>query len=230
MTSLKQKALSAISEQGILLVFPIKNAAQPDSLWAHLWPKIKMRWEWDDSADNRVVQLWHLREELSKSKKVVYAKWYQGRATFFSRPIFTALLSHFLSEGRPQTLPVGSREILDAFIEDSPQTLKQLRKHPSFDGKRKLDALLKPLWQRLLLVGFGEVDDGAFPSLAMGATSVLFEDLWKDAVKMTEKERGDMLRKSIGEDSPFHKAFKRIYSKVSPQPIAKRSLRYEDLR
>ncbi|MBS2027495.1 MAG: hypothetical protein JST54_06265 [Deltaproteobacteria bacterium] len=38
---------------------------------------------------------------------------------------------------------------------------------------------MKALWTRLLIVGAGEVDDGAFPSLAIGSTALLFEDLWR---------------------------------------------------
>ena len=39
---------------------------------------------------------------------------------------------------------------------------------------------LKELWSRLLIVGVGEVADGAFPSLAMSATRHRFEELWPD--------------------------------------------------
>jgi hypothetical protein len=39
---------------------------------------------------------------------------------------------------------------------------------------------MKALWARLLIVGTGEVADGAFPSLAVSATEMMFEDLWND--------------------------------------------------
>lgn len=40
-----------------------------------------MHWEWDDAGDKRVADLWHLREELSRSgERVVYTKWFQNRA------------------------------------------------------------------------------------------------------------------------------------------------------
>jgi hypothetical protein len=39
-------------------------------------------------------------------------------------------------------------------------------------------AAMKVLWSRLLIVGTGEVEDGAFPSLAVAATELQFEDIW----------------------------------------------------
>ena len=44
----------------------------------------------------------------------------------------------------------------------------------------------KELFTRLWIVGFGEVDDGAFPSLAVGATELIFDDLWRQAEGMSE--------------------------------------------
>jgi len=40
----------------------------------------------------------------------------------------------------------------------------------------------------VLSAGFGEVEDGAFPSLAVGATELLFEDLWRDGAEMSPRE------------------------------------------
>src|SRR4051812_35309378 len=96
----KKSAISAIERQGILLVYPIKNASDPPSLWGVAHPRKKMRWEWDDSGDDSVADLWHLRMELSTSRKVIYTKWYKGRATFFSLPVFQALLALRLREKR----------------------------------------------------------------------------------------------------------------------------------
>src|SRR4051812_17327021 len=88
-----QKAVAAIERSGVLLVYPIQNRPDPPSLWTALHPRTAMRWEWDESGDDRVADLWHLRERLSRSGEVVYAKWFQGRATFFSREVFTAFLT-----------------------------------------------------------------------------------------------------------------------------------------
>src|SRR6201992_4465577 len=91
--STEAKALAAIAEHGALLVYPIANRKQPRSLWSALYPRSEMHWAWDETADDRVVGLWHLRERLAKSRKVVYSKWYRGRAVFFTRDLFTDLLA-----------------------------------------------------------------------------------------------------------------------------------------
>src|SRR5687768_12915388 len=91
--SAKQKALKAIKEKHALLVFPINNKKEPLSLWQCLYPRSEMRWEWDEGGDNRVATLWHLRAQLSTSREVIYSKWYQGRATFFSKEAFVRLMS-----------------------------------------------------------------------------------------------------------------------------------------
>ncbi|HMN67936.1 MAG TPA: hypothetical protein PKC28_05290, partial [Bdellovibrionales bacterium] len=78
---MRAKAIKAIDKKGALLVYPLNNKKEPASIWSELFPRTKMRWEWDAGSDNRVAELWYLREELSRSRKVVYVKWYQGRAT-----------------------------------------------------------------------------------------------------------------------------------------------------
>ncbi|MEO8875519.1 MAG: hypothetical protein ABI461_08030, partial [Polyangiaceae bacterium] len=47
-------------------------------------------------------------------------------------------------------------------------------------GERIYKRALDDLWNRMRLVGVGEHDDGAFPSLSVGATNLLFEELWDD--------------------------------------------------
>ena len=103
-------AVGHIEKYGILLVYPIAGKSDPASLWSVAYPRSKMRWEWDDNGDDRVARLWHLREELSRSKKVVYAKWLNGRATFFSREVFAALPSRF---ERARPMDRGRREAVE---------------------------------------------------------------------------------------------------------------------
>lgn len=180
-----KKAISAIEKYGALLVYPIHNQKDPASLWSVFFPRTQMRWEWDQNGDTRVSDLWTLRMNLSRSGKVVYTKWYQGRATFFSKEIFVALLSVMGSTrgGHPELTP-EARQILDLLRSDSPLSTKLIKRLTDLRG-RALESLfqkaLKQLWNRLLIVGFGEVDDGAFPSLAIGTTQLLFEDLWEKA-------------------------------------------------
>ncbi len=183
-----QSAIAAINKHGMLLTFPIKNAKLPLSLWSVAYPRTKMKWEWDDDGDNRVVQLWHLRERLSRSGKVVYTKWYKGRATFFSRKEFTKRLAASLANTNraAHMLTREARDILEALEENSPLSTKVLKKTVDLRGKfheATYNRAMKELWSRYLIVGYGEVDEGAFPSLAIGATKLLFEDLYKEALQ-----------------------------------------------
>src|SRR6476659_3749059 len=88
----QRSAISKINKKGILLVFPINNRKEPQSLWSEFYPRKKMRWEWDNSGDDSVAEMWGLMKRLSENREVVYSKWYQGRATFFSQELFAAML------------------------------------------------------------------------------------------------------------------------------------------
>ena len=72
-------------------------------------------------------------------------------------------------------------ELLDRLRELSPRSTKELRAEVGLRGK-PFESLfthaMKALWTRLLIVGTGEVPDGAFPSLAVAATEMMFEDAW----------------------------------------------------
>lgn len=197
----------------MLLVFPANNSKEIASLWSEFFPKTKMVWEWDENGDTRVSDLWHLREKLSKSGQLVYGKWFRGRATLMSREIFPSLLRS-LNPNFPQAtgLSFTAREILDLLEEDSPLSTKQLRKLADLQGKEnesRYSRALKELWSRNLIVGFGEIDEGAFPSLAMGATKLIFEDLWKEALDLSAEEARDNVKTLIGEDSPFFKFYQK---------------------
>jgi hypothetical protein len=175
-----------------------------------------MRWEWDDEGDNRVAQLWRLREEISRSNEVVYTKWYQGRATFFSRDMFVAFLAISRGTFNPASLSVASKEILNILRMDSPLSTKQLKLAAGMKGKMyefEYQRALKQLWSRFLLVGYGEIDDGAFPSLAIGATEILFEDLWNDALKIKPTEAWSRLEDHGGVHPLFIKKLKSELSK-----------------
>ena len=196
-------------------MFPINNRAEPASLWSEFFPKIKMRWEWDESGDNRVGEMWSLMKKLSDSGQVVYAKWYQGRATFFSRELFTALLcraqSNFESnEGLSRT----ARELLETLESDSPLSTKQLKKLTELQGKdneKFYNRGMKELFSKFLIVAYGEVDDGAFPSLAVGATRHLYEDLLTEARNM----KSDKACAIIDAYMPAGSLMRKFYSKNS---------------
>ncbi len=180
-TSRYDRAKKIIDRLGIVLVYPIANKSEPPSLWTELWPKRPMEWSWDADADPRVAELWHLRERLARSQEVAYAKWFRGRATFFSLPVFHALLGRFARMDPFAGLPHEASDILEILRERSPLSTKELRAAADLRGKAYEGVFthaMKALWSRLLVVGFGEIEDGAFPSLAIGATELLFEDLW----------------------------------------------------
>lgn len=177
----KADAIKAIDRHGMLLVFPIDNRPEPKSLWSVFYPRSKMRWEWNDDGDNRVANLWHMREELSRSKRVIYAKWFRGRATLFSIELFTALLATYMRQPGFQALSKDARALLQRLEENSPQSTRQLKRQTGLIGRAlepTYNKALQELWSRGLIVAFGEIDEGSFPSLAIGATRLLFEPLY----------------------------------------------------
>ncbi|MBI4403014.1 MAG: hypothetical protein HY537_02565 [Deltaproteobacteria bacterium] len=208
-----KNAVKFINEHGILLVFPMANRPEPLSIWSCFFPKTRMLWEWDETADGKVVQMWHLRERLSRSDRVVYSKWFSGRATFLSREVFVALLNglHHGNPAFPQ-LSGRARLLLDRLLEDSPQSSKTLKKWAKKECKweeQEFERALKELWARLLIVGRGEVDDGAFPSLNIGATQLMFEDLWQQAHGSDEKSH-IVLERFLPPTSLWRKNFDRV--------------------
>lgn len=214
-----RSAVSKINKRGVLLVFPVNNRPEPASLWSEFFPRTKMRWEWDESGDNRVGDLWQLMKKLSDGRQVVYSKWYQGRATFFSRELFTALLRlHMHSqENEGESLrrrSQAARDILDALESDSPLSTKELKKITELRGRLNepiYTRAMKELFLSFQVVAFGEVDDGAFPSLAVGATRHLYEDLCREALQMSEKQAKERLDEYMPPGSQFRKFYDKNY-------------------
>jgi len=214
-----KRAVGIIERLGIALVYPIDNRPEPPSLWSALHPRTKMRWSWDADADDRVVDLWHLRERLARSHDVAYAKWFRGRATFFSLPIFHAMLGRLSEAGDVFAgLPREAHEILELLRERSPISTKQIRSLADLRGKDN-EALfqhaMKALWSRLLIVGTGEVEDGAFPSLAVGATELLFEDAWNErrsVPKAASKELTAILERTPAFKRDLQRAVSAVYA------------------
>lgn len=205
--------IRAVQNKGCLLVYPLENRKEPASLWSELYPRTKMRWEWDQEGDNRVAELWILREELSRSKDVIYAKWFRGRATFFSKEVFVNLLAYLGSSRGSVNLPKSSQEALDSFLLDSPQSTKIIKENLGWQGRMlesHYNRAMKPLWNFLFIVGFGEVEDSSFPSLNMGATQNLFEDLWLKSQDLDPREAEKRLVKILGEENLFLKYARRI--------------------
>jgi hypothetical protein len=201
----RRRALAAIEERGALLVYPLDNRVDPPSLWHALHPRSTMRWEWDAHADSRVNDLWLLREAIARSEDVVYGKWFRGRATFFSRPVFMALLAA-LETPRREPATAEARAVFRCLEETSPQSTKELKRSTGLEGRffaSTYDKALKSLWEEGRIVGRGEKDDGAFPSLLIGATRGFFEDLWIDAGRRDRRWGEAQLEKRLPADSPF---------------------------
>lgn len=190
------KAKKVVDRLGIALVYPIHNAKEPPSLWSALHPRTEMRWDWSDAADGRVVEMWHLKNALAATGDVAYAKWFRGRATFFSLDVFHAILARLAQAGDVLAgVPHEARDLLDLLRERSPLSTKDLRAEAGLRGKpyeRVFTHAMKVLWQRLLVVGIGERDDGTvMPSLQVSATEAMFEDIWNARTEAT----GAQLRK-----------------------------------
>lgn len=217
-----KKMIDAINKRGCLLVYPLQNRLEPASLWSALYPRTKMRWEWDADGDDRVGELWRLREELSRSNKVIYAKWYQGRATFFSKNVFMNLLA-FLGTSRGLfPLSRTSQEALESFLLDSPQSTKLIKENLGWQGKlmeSHYNRAMKPLWNGLYVVGYGEEDDSSFPSLRMAATQNLFEDLWLSSQAIDAQVAEENLIKALGEENLFWKHAQRIKHRMAREKL-----------
>ncbi len=219
---LMQKCVEATEKWGAILVYPSNNRPEPPSLWQALHPRTPMRWTWDEGSDNRVGELWHFREQLSRSRKVVYSKWYQGRATFFSRDLFVALYAYArfqMGNARPRE----SALILEALRMDSPLSTKQVKAAAGLRGKLlegHFNKAIKPLWLNFEIVGFGEIEDSSFPSLAHAATELVFEDLVRDSQELSEEESRQQIQKILAKNPKMLAAWKKNFG-VSTKPSDK---------
>jgi hypothetical protein len=218
-------AVQAINNQGALLVYPIDNHQQPRALWHEFHPRTKMKWEWNDKGDDRVADLWILREQLSRSGQVIYSKWYKNRATFFSKDVFAALLrlmqieptinEHLQAQAVRDGFAIRSAAatMLEALEMDSPLSTKQLKVVADLKGKaneRIFTRATQDLWLQFLIVGYGEIADGAFPSLAVGATQNLFEQVFKGAMELSKEEAVKVLDAKLPRGNLMREYFEKV--------------------
>jgi hypothetical protein len=198
------KLKKVIEEHGILLVYPLQNRPFPRSIWSALYPRSKMRWDWDTTGDDRIVELWHLREELSREDGILYAKWYQGRATFFSARVAEGIIAAYQTKARtPSALSREARDIANLLSLDSPLSTKLIKKEVGLQG-RALESIyskaMKELWLGLTICGRGEVHDSSFPSLAVGLTSLLHSEIWDRAQSLDPHEGIARVEEAIEKD------------------------------
>jgi hypothetical protein len=212
-------AVAAIERHGVMLVYPVKNVSRsPHSLWAEFYPRRTMRWAWDASADPRVAEIWHLRERIARSKKVVYSKWLTGRATFFSKPAFQAILACLMKGNEILgELSRTSRELYEILSDDSPQPTGALRERAGLEGRfneAELNRAIKPLWSRMLIVGTGEVEERGFPSLAIGTTELIHEPLWLKAKLGPMPSDAELLSDICRREPSVDRAISRVLSTI----------------
>jgi hypothetical protein len=203
--------VAAIDRAGALLVYPIARRKEPASLWSVLHPRSEMNWSWDETADPRIARLWHLRERLSRTRRVIYSKWYQNRAMFFSRELFSSMLTALAPWAQPRS--AEATELLTLLEDNSPQTTKTLRLAAGLRGRDNAAVFaraLRELWERLLIVGSGEAEDGGFPSLRVGATRWLFEDLWVEARSGDREDAERRVSDRLHENNAFLRQWQRI--------------------
>lgn len=209
----------AIEARGLVVVYPVQNRADPPSLWAALHPNSEMRWAWDESADPRVAALWHLREELSVGRRVVYGKWLGGRAMFASKEVFGAMLAktrRAIGSDATRSLSRDAARLLEVLEDDSPQATRSLRNAAELTGRALEPVFVKAmreLWERMLIVGAGEEAEGGFPSLSVGATSLLFEDLWDAAAPGADIDE-ELLASTVGRSPSLSRAFAKNLVKI----------------
>jgi len=208
-------AIKRINERGVLLVFPVDNRPLPLSLWSEFFPKTRMVWDWNDDAAGEVHDMWGLMKRLSDCREVVYSKWYQGRATFFSRELFVAMLClrHRQFDSRRRLSP-AARDLFEVLENNSPLSTRKLKELTDLQGKlheSEYSRAMKDLFSSLQIVGFGEVDDGAFPSLAVGATALLYDDLCREAENLSLRKAQVTLDRWM----PLASHFRRFFDKTA---------------
>ncbi|MNL53091.1 hypothetical protein D3C87_1763110 [compost metagenome] len=112
-----------------------------------------------------------------------------------------------------ENLSPSSREALDTLLMDSPQSTKIIKENLGWQGKlmeSHYNRAMKPLWNALLIVGYGEVEDSSFPSLNMAATQHLYEDLWQKSEEIPPEQAEKNLTKTLGENSLFLKQARKL--------------------
>jgi hypothetical protein len=68
---------------------------------------------------------------------------------------------------------------------------------------------MKELFSQFFIVGYGEVDDGAFPSLAVGATRSLYEAVWNKSQTLKESDAQKTVEALISTESKFGRFLQR---------------------
>ncbi|HEY2381935.1 MAG TPA: hypothetical protein VGK48_12215 [Terriglobia bacterium] len=132
-------------------------------------------------------------------------------ATFFSQELFTAMLALRRRSSDPRRgISRAAKTLIEILENNSPLSTKELKRAADLQGRAneaEYGRAMKDLFSRLLIVGFGEVEDGAFPSLAVGATELLFSDIWTQAKEMRQSEAETLVNRFMPPGSKFRRFF-----------------------
>ncbi len=175
-------AVALIEERGCVAVFP--DTARKSSPWVSLWelyyPRSPFRWNWEEGADPRVVRLWWLKDELARSKRVVYGRFFGNRPVFLSLGEAAKIVKN---HPQPQSLSALARECLSQLEDNSPLTKRmisrELRKSGYEFSRSEIDRALLDLQKsfRIVSLGDSEREAGPMPSSEYAATALVFPQL-----------------------------------------------------
>ena len=113
----------------------------------------------------------------------------------------------------------------------SPRSTKDLRAEVGLRGKpfeSLFNHAMKALWTRLLVVGTGEIPDGAFPSLAVAATEMMFEDSWNARAQVPDDARAK-LDEALARSPLFAKELAKGVKAVRDASAAARRFDHDEL-
>ncbi len=176
-----QSAIREVERLGRVAIFPEKNRKKSSiiSLWELFYPRTPMRWEWDESADKGVVKLWWLKNEVARTQKVLYGRF------FSNRPVLVSLAEaqRILKSLKSQPLSPLAREILLRLEDNSPQTKRMIGRELRGDGweptRAEFERALLELQRNFKIVSLGdsEREKGPMPSSEYAALALLFPNL-----------------------------------------------------
>lgn len=69
---------------------------------------------------------------------------------------------------------------------------------------------MKELFEKFQIIAYGEVDDGAFPSLAVGATESIYEDLYLESKSLSSTQAQLVIDNYIDKDTLFLKFLNKV--------------------
>jgi hypothetical protein len=176
-----ENAIREVERLGCVAVFPEKSSKKSSivSLWELFYPRSPMKWEWDESADNRVVKLWWLKNEVARTQKVLYGRFFSNRPVFVSPSEAQKILKSL--HLRP--LSPLAREILARLEDNSPQTKRMLGRELRGDGweptRADFERALLDLQKSFQIVSLGdsEREKGPMPSSEYAAFGLIFPNL-----------------------------------------------------